>query len=245
VAVRTGYYSPLPAVAGAIEGEDMPILRTTGGAATDQAMTGFGEQWSAGAQVFWHESHVGDSLVLRLDVALQGRYDLLAQLTTAGDYGIVQVCVDHVAVGTPVDCYHNGVNVTGQISLGTVTLTAGQHELTLVITGKNASSSNYLAGLDYVLLRPVGTPVVARAGTQGTSQVVRFGDRTIRVPFSRLLGAELLTLSGRRAVVLSECGASGRLAPDSKGVGRATRGSYILVLQGESGQLSVPVVIGD
>ena len=74
--------------------------------------------------------------------------------TLAPDYGISTLAVDGTTVGTPVDGYHAGsVAITPVTDDGQLQLAAGRHLLTLMVTGKNAASSNYLAGLDYLSLR--------------------------------------------------------------------------------------------
>ena len=76
--------------------------------------------------------------------------------TLAPDYGITTLAVDGTAVGTPIDGYHAGsVAVTPVTDDGQLQLAAGQHKLTLTVTGKNSASTNYLAGLDYLDLRLV------------------------------------------------------------------------------------------
>ena len=74
----------------------------------------------------------------------------------AADYGIVQLSIDGVAVGAPIDLYASfWVIPTGPISLGTRHFTAGQHTLGVEITGANpAATKNYLFGLDYLKLAP-------------------------------------------------------------------------------------------
>jgi len=241
-AARTGYYRPPPAVEGAIEGEDMAVLRATGGEYRDQVMTGFGRQWSNGAQIFWLDAHVDDSLVLAFDTPQAIACTLLAQFTTAGDYGIVRVGADGVTVGGPIDLYHNGVSTTGQIALGTLTLGAGPHQLSLVIAGRNASSSNYFAGLDYILLRPLATSAQARGPAPAAGLTVRFGRQVVRVPFARVVRAELLTVSGQRAAGL-RAGADSRLAIAPGGPGRVAQGMYLLLLHGETGTMATPVTV--
>jgi hypothetical protein len=53
-------------------------------------------------------------------------------------------------IGAPLDAYHNGVTVTLPIDAGAHRLAAGRHTLTLTVIGKNAASTGFSAGLDYV-----------------------------------------------------------------------------------------------
>ena len=93
---RIGYFTFTPAdvikVPGAIEGETLKVLAKTGGNPQAQDMTGFGDQWSNDAHLWWTGAKPGDKLDLALPVAKAGKYKVLAQLTKAVDYGIVQLC---------------------------------------------------------------------------------------------------------------------------------------------------------
>jgi len=77
--------------------------------------------------------------------------------TKASDYGINTITIDGTAAGAALDAYNSpAVVITPPMDYGQRTLTAGQHTLTLTVTGKNASSVGYFAGLDYVDLALVG-----------------------------------------------------------------------------------------
>jgi hypothetical protein len=86
-------------------------------------------------------------------VAKDGKYKLLAQLTEAVDYGIVQLSLDGRKLGEPIDLYHNGVITTGELDFGIRELSAGEHKLTMEIIGANPKAvKSYMVGLDYVKL---------------------------------------------------------------------------------------------
>jgi hypothetical protein len=88
-------------------------------------------------------------------VPTAGTYAIRSSQTQAPDYGVTTLAIDGTAVGTPFDGYHaNGV-VVSSANDGQLTLTAGRHELTLTVTGKNPAAIGYLAGLDYVDLQLV------------------------------------------------------------------------------------------
>jgi hypothetical protein len=77
-------------------------------------------------------------------------------LTQAVDYGIVQFALDGQKLGNPIDLYHDGVVPTGPLDLGAQALTAGDHKLTVEITGANEKAAkSYMFGLDYVKLETV------------------------------------------------------------------------------------------
>ncbi len=138
---------------GLFEAESMKLLNSSGGQAGPQEMKGFGPQWSGNSQVLYHPSGQGGSLSLELPVDKAGAYALSVYLTKAPDYGIVQMKVDGKAVGAPFDGYDVGVTRSNKISLGTVELTAGNHEIAFEVVGKNDKSTGYLVGVDAVMLR--------------------------------------------------------------------------------------------
>ncbi len=155
VAERTNYYMQPFAkkIPGVTEGEQMKILFKTGGNPQEQDMTAWGETWSNQAQLWWTGAKPGDRLTLALPVTKAGDYQLLAQLTKAVDYGIVQLSLDGEKLGQPVDLFHNGVIATGEIDLGTRELSAGEHKLAVEITGANPNAvKSFMFGLDYVKL---------------------------------------------------------------------------------------------
>ncbi len=64
--------------------------------------------------------------------------------------------VDGVKLGEPVDCHSQRLEVSGQLSLGTMELSAGDHRLALEVMGINPKAHDaYQVGLDYIKLVPV------------------------------------------------------------------------------------------
>ena len=111
------------------------------------------ENWSGDAHLWWRDGKPGDRLTLALPVAKAGRYRLVANLTKAVDYGIVQFGVGGEKLGEPIDLYNDGVVTTGPTALGARELAAGEHKLTVEITGANARAvKRHMFGLDYVKL---------------------------------------------------------------------------------------------
>jgi hypothetical protein len=153
--VHSGEF-PVHREPGVVEAEGLAVRRVTSGETSNQAMAGFGEQWSGASQLWWVCREPGGTMTVELPVATAGRYGIEAALTRAADYGIVQLALDGEPLGTPIDLYHDGVIHTGPIALGERALEAGPHELTLSITGQNPASSSYLVGLDWIRLRPIG-----------------------------------------------------------------------------------------
>ncbi len=155
VADRTGYcVAPQPnVVKGALEGEAMKILEKTAGNPRPQEMDGYGGTWSGDCHLWWTDAKPDDRLVLEVPVKEVGKYKVIVNLTKAVDYGIVQLSLDDTKLGGPIDLFNDGVVATGPIDLGVHNLTAGNHKLTIQITGANEKAVKaYMAGLDYVKL---------------------------------------------------------------------------------------------
>jgi hypothetical protein len=140
-------------VEGALEGEALKIVEKTGGVTEIQRTVLY--RWSGDQQLWWRDAKPSNKLVLALPVGKAGKYVLKANLTKAADYGIVRLSVDDKPLGEPMDLFNNGVITTGEIVLGNVELTAGQHLLSLEITGSNPKAEpRHMVGLDYVRLEP-------------------------------------------------------------------------------------------
>jgi putative heme-binding domain-containing protein len=142
-------------VPGAIEGETLKVLAKTGGNAGPQKMDPFTkDRWSGADQLWWTGAGPGSKLTLGLPVEQGGRYELLAVLTKARDYGIMQFSLDGKPLGGPIDFYNApDVITSGPLTLGTHDLKAGPHKLTIEIVGANPKAVKaYMCGLDYVYL---------------------------------------------------------------------------------------------
>lgn len=154
---RIGYFIPAESlkVPGAMEGERLKIISSTGGNPHEQDLSGFGDQWSNDAQLWWVSAQPGDKLELALPVNKAGRYKLGLQLTKARDYGIVQLWLDGEKLGGSLDLYNPDV-VPAKLDFGTRDFSAGQHTLRVEILGANPQAArSYMFGLDYVKLEPV------------------------------------------------------------------------------------------
>jgi hypothetical protein len=165
----------------------MEVLLATGGNPVQQNIA---IEWpSAGAysngkQLWWTTTSAnaqaknianGDKLVLALDLAEAVDTEMQMFFTKADDYGIMQLSLDGETLGDPIDFYDVNVVRTEKVSFGRVQLEAGRHELTVDIVGKNASSANYLFGLDNIVFssQKIDAAILGDAGKisgkQGTS----------------------------------------------------------------------------
>jgi hypothetical protein len=144
-------------VPGAIEGEELRVLKASAGQTSVQKMTNFKkDKWSGDAQLFWSGAKKGETLTLTLEVNATGKYDVSAVMTMASDYASVQFAIDDKKLGEALDLYNSpDVITTGVLKLGRVELKEGTHHLTITITGANPSAvQKFMVGLDYLLLEP-------------------------------------------------------------------------------------------
>lgn len=111
-----------------------------------------GIEWSGGAQLWFTPTSAG-TVTMTFEIGTAGTYALTGVQTLASDYGINVLTLDGEQLGEPFDAYNSPeVQVSDPIDYGTVDLAAGTHTLVLEVTGKNANSTSYMAGLDYLQL---------------------------------------------------------------------------------------------
>jgi hypothetical protein len=154
--------APPPAQAyrikGALEGENLKIAeKSSDFDVSPQDMTPFADgNWSGGSHLWGRPSKAGEWVDLKLPGAAEGRYHVIAYLTKARDYGVVQFHLDGRALGHPIDCFHpDNVVATGPIDLGTADLREGNATLRIEVVGTNPKSDGlrYMWGLDCVVLK--------------------------------------------------------------------------------------------
>ncbi len=145
---------PVPAakkVAGALEGESLPVRSRSGGETQAQALDL--RLWSGGAHLWWRNGEKGDHLTLGFPVEKSGRYEVRAMLTRAADYGIVQLAINGRPAGDPIDLYSKHLTPGVEVSLGVFQLSAGESSLGVTIKGANAAATpGNMFGLDYLRL---------------------------------------------------------------------------------------------
>jgi hypothetical protein len=156
IAAADAIVRPMPAyvaprVAGALEGEELKIVKVAG--------TAEPQDWddtSAGRHLWWHAGmKPGDQLTLAFPCAKAGKYHILARFLSAKDYGIHQIAVNGAKAGGPRDFYNPDVKLTQETDLGVFALKAGDNTLSVTVVGANDKAVKaYMFGLDYVLLKP-------------------------------------------------------------------------------------------
>lgn len=133
----------------AIEGEALEIVTKTGGVTENQMLSQF--RWSDDTQLWWRSGAVGDRLELEFPVAKAGRYRVMASLTKAVDYAIVDIAINN-APPVRFDRFHPNV-ANDLLELGVFALPAGANRLSIRIVGANDRAvKSYMFGLDYLQL---------------------------------------------------------------------------------------------
>jgi hypothetical protein len=143
-------------------------------------VVGTGGKVSVQKEVFWGKDIVffeatapGAKVEVPFDVPEDGRYELIAQMAGAPDYGTYSVLIDGRSpsdgpalehepganMGTvfAIDGYYPELFVGEDRVVGWPRLTKGRHTLTFVCTGKNAASANYFLGIDAIVLARVAS----------------------------------------------------------------------------------------
>jgi len=146
---RTDIYKPVVDETGKMEGEFLEVVSCGSGTATAQSGN-YG--WSRDSQLWWRNGEVGSELITKFIMNKTGKFKVSANLTKAVDYGIIQISINGIPVGSKFDGFiENGVKPV-QVELGTHILSEGENILTIKILGanKNAKPGN-MAGIDWLL----------------------------------------------------------------------------------------------
>lgn len=144
---------------GALEGEKLEVVKSTGGRVSTQDLLGHGDGWSGGSHLWWTGASLGDTLELAIPVKSSGRYKVVGAFTKAKDYGRVRLKLAGQVLGDELDLYHDSVAQSGRVVLGEVNLANGDNILKIEIAGTNEASigDRHMFGLDYVKLETVET----------------------------------------------------------------------------------------
>lgn len=131
-------------------------VQVAGGKVVAQPMAGFGSGWSGNAQLLWTGGAVGAVMDLNVDIKEPGNYSVELHMTRAPDYANLRLEVEGKASVIPVDLFARKVMPDRPLRMGTFALKAGPQKISFMIVGKNAQSTNFFVGLDYIVLSRVG-----------------------------------------------------------------------------------------
>jgi len=143
-------------VAGALEGETLPVLSCTGGTHEVQNLSFFEGKFSRDAHRWWRDGAVGDRLVLSVPVPEAGDYRVTLGWTQANDFGRVRASLAGRPLGEVFDGYAPSVQPSAPFDGGVHALEAGARPLALELVGRDPRAlPRMMVGLDYVKLEPV------------------------------------------------------------------------------------------
>ena len=145
---RSDIYKPVTDETGKMEGEFLDVTYVSSGTVSTQSGD-FG--WSGESQLWWRNANAGDELITKFILKETGKYKVSAQLTKAVDYGMIQLYLNGIPVGTKFDGFSdNGVRPI-QIELGTQMLSEGENIFSVKILGSNKKAEpGNMAGIDYL-----------------------------------------------------------------------------------------------
>ncbi len=128
---------------------------------------------SAAYAQFDNHNADGSRATFPLDVEDGDTYGITAAFVRGPNFGVVQVSIDGRPLGAPFDGYAATLQRAEPLSLGTLALSEGRHLLTMTVTGKNEAATDYLAGLDLLVLdstaAPVATPTAVATAEVGAT----------------------------------------------------------------------------
>ena len=143
---------------GALEGENLKIAAASEEVTATRQAIGIASlpPLSEGRLLFVRLQKEGDSIELAIPASVEpGRYALKVRLVTSRDYAVVRLGFNGTGLGQPVDAYTPEVDAK-MIELGKVEVKPGRNVLRVEAVGRNSASGGYYAGIDAVMLVPVG-----------------------------------------------------------------------------------------
>ncbi len=145
---RSDIYKPVVDDEGKIEGEYLEVMTFDSGTAETQSGD-FG--WSNYNQLWWRNAEPGAELITKFILKEPGKYRITAQLTSAVDYGIIQLYLNGIPVRKKINGFHESGVKPFQVKLGTHVLNEGENILSVKILGsdKRAKPGN-MTGIDYL-----------------------------------------------------------------------------------------------
>ncbi|MDG4781675.1 hypothetical protein O7614_18645 [Micromonospora sp. WMMD961] len=118
--------------------------------------------WSGGNQLFFRGLAIGDKVTMTVQIPADGTWRFAAVRTTATDYANTVFSIDGNQVGGTFLGFTPSVLKTEFLDVGTVQLTKGPHQVTLLVVGKTQGTNRYYAGVDVLRFSEVVSPAAAR-----------------------------------------------------------------------------------
>ena len=114
-----------------------------------------------GGFVAYQAKGAGDHLEQEVEVATDGRNEVVLWMPKGPRCGMFVVVVDDERLGPELDGYAQQAEGPQPVEVGEVDLTAGTHRVKLLVTGQNAESRGHELWIDAYLVRrkPEGQPI--------------------------------------------------------------------------------------
>ena len=144
--------------------QQTPYLESFAGVAAGTATTSVIRRVSltgtSSAAYAQFDNHNGDGsrASFPLDVEDADTYGLTAALVKGPNFGIVQLFIDGRQLGGDFDLYAATLARAEPIALGAYALSEGRHILTMKVIGKNDASTDFLGGIDLLVLDSAAAP---------------------------------------------------------------------------------------
>ncbi len=122
-----------------------------------QNMSSFGSSWTKKIQILFDKATPESQMRQTINITDDGCYAIGMYFTEDANFGIYNIYVDGVLCVQGYDLYAASLTYGDYILLGVFELSAGEHELLYVCTGKNESSTGYLVGIDSIVIDRLDT----------------------------------------------------------------------------------------
>ena len=114
----------------------------------EQNMLGYGQLWKNNNHLFVGAISPGAEVAFLVQSARRISASMKFVLTTAPDFGMVDIWLNDSIIAHNIDLYTKDVSLR-RVEIEDIECQAGLNELKFVVTGKNSLSSSYKIGIDY------------------------------------------------------------------------------------------------
>lgn len=118
--------------------------------------------WSGDRQLFFQGLAIGDKVTVTVQIPADGTWRFATVRTTSFDYANTVFTIDGNQVGGTFLGFTPKAQKTEFLDVGTVRLTRGPHQVTLLVVGRTQGTNRYFAGVDVIRFSEVVAQAVAR-----------------------------------------------------------------------------------
>ena len=195
----------------------------TAGTATTSIIRRVSQAGTSSQAYAQFDNHNGDGsrASFPLEVDESDTYGLSAALVKGPNFGVVQLFIDGRQIGGTYDLYAPAITVAQPVLLGPLALSEGKHILTMKVVGKNDAATDYLGGIDLLVLdsqaAPQPTPTAVATAEVGapvpatlalTVAQAAFGAFTpgVAKEYTTTSAANIVSTAGDAALTVSDPG---------------------------------------